>query len=186
MSEEINLSLFTIAGLAHRCRQETDLFFQYLENDERFCFELFRRAIMYKNEHAWNLVVQQYSYQVAAWIKRNEFYAMADESIDYFTNQAFTNFWRAFSRDVHKLEKFSSLKALLRYLQLCAHTAVKEYVTRRTNPSLVTRSRYLRPEADESTNPASRVEEHGRAEYIWQCVLEKIKWETSSFMAFSY
>ena len=55
MADTPNPSLFTIAGLAHRCRQETDLFFRRLENDERYCFELFRRAIETKNEQAWNL-----------------------------------------------------------------------------------------------------------------------------------
>jgi hypothetical protein len=186
LGEALDPSLFTVSGLAHRCRQETALFYQQLEYDERYCFELFRRAIKHKNEQAWDLVIQQYTRQVASWIRRHALYSVVDESIDYFVNKAFFNFWRAFSRDVHKLGKFNSLKAILRYLQLCAHTALKEYAERRMNPGLKVNPRYLDWETDESANPARKVEGHIRAEHVWQHVLGRVKTEQERIIVEAY
>jgi hypothetical protein len=186
MGVEPNPSLFTIAGLAHRCRQETDLFYRRLENDDRYCFELFRRAIEYKNEQAWNLVIQQYSRQVASWVRRHEMYSATDESVDYFVNKAFFNFWRAFSRDAHKLQRFNTLKALLRYLQLCAHTSLKEYVQRRMSPDLTANSRIFEWTPDDSANPSKKVEGRAQAEYVWQHVLDRVKNEQERIIAEAY
>lgn len=186
MGEALNPSLFTLAGLAHRCQQETALFFQYAESDERYCFELFRRAIKYKNEQAWDLVIRQYTPQVASWIRRHELSSIADESVDYFVNKAFFNFWRAFSRDENKLNRFNSLKAILRYLQLCAHTALKEYVERRMNPGLTVSARYLDWESDDSANPAKEVEGSSQAERVWQYVLGRVKTEQERVIAEAY
>jgi hypothetical protein len=186
MADTPNPSLFTIAGLAHRCRQETDLFFRRLENDERYCFELFRRAIETKNEQAWNLILQQYSRQVASWVRRHELYSATDESVDYFVNKAFFNFWRAFSRDANKLQRFNSLKALLKYLQLCAHTTLKEYVERRMSPGLTVNSRYFEWKADDTANPAKKVEGRAQADYVWQHVLERVSNEQERIIAEAY
>jgi DNA-directed RNA polymerase specialized sigma24 family protein len=120
------LRRLTLAGVAHRCTQETDLFFQRQSHDPQYCFELFRRAIMDRNERAWELVYAQYRQLVAGWVERHSAFPASGEEIQYFVNRAFEKMWVALTAD--KFSHFSDLKSLLRYLQMCVHSVVLDQV----------------------------------------------------------
>lgn len=123
---QMDLQLLTLAGVAHRCAQETDRFFRDESYDPRYCFELFRRAILHHNERAWQLVYAQYQPLVAGWIERHSAFQASDEETQYFVNRAFEKMWSAVTPD--KFDRFSDLKSLLRYLQMCVHSAVVDEV----------------------------------------------------------
>ncbi len=181
-----DLSHFTLADLAHRCRQETGRFFRQLKSDDRFCFELIRRAVQEEHKQAWQLVIEQYQYEVAGWVKRHALYEVVDEEIDYFVNEVFFTFWRAFRNDVNKLDRFPDLKRLLVYLRLCTHTAVHGYVERRMNPEQRNNPKFPNQEVDDSNNPADKVARDDLANEIWQCVLEVVNTEQERLIAEAY
>lgn len=186
MNLETSLSMLTVAGLAHRCRQETERFYRRLQYDERFCFELFRRAILQRSEQAWQVIVEHYDRQVTTWIKRHAVFPGADEPPDYFVNQAFARFWRAFSRDPGKLDRFASLNALMQYLKLCANSALTEHVRRH-----MSRDEPLDPETatlhrDHAPDPASEVAAELGAQRLWQRVLEVVKTDQERIIAQAY
>ena len=56
---QIDLQDLTLAGVAHRCARETELFFQRQSYDPRYCCELFRRAIVDRDQGTWELVYAQ-------------------------------------------------------------------------------------------------------------------------------
>lgn len=186
MNVEVSLAAFSVAGLAHRCREETERFYRRLQVDERYCFELFRRAIRHRSEQAWNLIVRQYTHQVTAWIQRHESFAGADEACDYFVNHAFARFWRAFNRDPHKLDRFSGLKPLLQYLKLCAHSAIKEHVQRHMHPGQLSLSEHVRTGVPFTADPAATVDGQLGAERLWQRVLEIVKTDQERIVAEAY
>jgi DNA-directed RNA polymerase specialized sigma24 family protein len=122
MSDLSDLSILTLAGIAHRCAQETELFFRRQANDPRYCFELFRRAIQERSQRAWDLVYSQYRSLVAGWVLRHPAFAACGEEAEYLANRAFEKMWAALTPD--KFGHMPDLKSVLRYLQMCVHSVV--------------------------------------------------------------
>lgn len=115
----------SLAGLAQHCAEESDHFFHRRDHDPRYCFELFRRAIVEQDERAWTYLCNNYRPLVSGWVRRNRAFASSGEEIDYFVNGAFAKMWSAMSAE--KFESFSDLKSLLRYLQLCVGSVIMDY-----------------------------------------------------------
>lgn len=126
MSQPTDLRVFALASIAHRCGRETELFFQRQPHDPRYCFELFRRALVDRHEGAWALVYAQYQPLVARWVVRHSAFASSGEEVQYYVNRAFEKMWAALNPD--KFSRFPDLKSLLRYLQMCVHSAVLDQV----------------------------------------------------------
>jgi DNA-directed RNA polymerase specialized sigma24 family protein len=126
MAHQIDLQLLTLGGLAHRCAQETELFFRRQGYDPRYCFELFRRAIIGRDQHAWQIVYTQYQPLVVGWVERHSAFPDSGEEVQYFVNRAFEKMWHALPPD--KFGNFPNLKSLLRYLQVCVHSVILDQV----------------------------------------------------------
>jgi hypothetical protein len=126
MYHQTELHLLTLAGIAHRCAQETERFFQRQRYDPGYCFELFRRAIMHHNQRAWELVYAQYRLLVTGWVERNPAFPDSGEETLYFINRAFEKMWVALTPK--KFDNFPDLKSLLRYLQMCVHSVILDHV----------------------------------------------------------
>jgi hypothetical protein len=109
------IDTLTIAELTQRCSEETARYIRREAYAERFCLELFRRAILQRDDAAWAAVYDQYSTIVRRWIR-----AGADDGEEGVTI-AFERFWRAV--DAAKFARFSSLSGVLQYLKMCAVTA---------------------------------------------------------------
>src|SRR3990172_5378860 len=99
MPDEPNLQLLTLAGITHRCAQETEFFFQRQDYDPRYCFELFRRAIVDHNQHAWELVYTQYRSLMERWVQRHPSFEASGEEAQYFANCAFEKMWASLTPD---------------------------------------------------------------------------------------
>jgi DNA-directed RNA polymerase specialized sigma24 family protein len=121
-----DLQTLTLTGIAHRCAQETELFFQRKSYNPRYCFELFRRAIMERNQRAWEVVYNQYRSLVGSWVERHSAFPSSGEETQYFVNRAFEKMWVAVTPD--RFGRFPDLKSLLRYLQTCVHSVVLDQV----------------------------------------------------------
>ncbi len=128
MSHESNLENMPMDELAHKCAQETDLYFHRKEHDPSYCFELVRRAIRNNDRTAFGMIVAQYESLVARWVnkwmdKHPDFLPVNEEAQDFIA-QAFERFWISFTPD--KLDKSHSLAAVLSYLQTCVHGALMD------------------------------------------------------------
>jgi len=122
MSEQIELHALALASIAHRCTRETEAFFQRRAHDPVYCYELFRRAIVDHSPAAWDLIYAQYRPLVAGWVERHPAFAFGGEEAQFFVNRAFEKMWVAL--DASKFGRFPNLKSLLRYLQMCVHSAI--------------------------------------------------------------
>ena len=128
------LNTLTLSKLSQRCSQESDRFFNRQEYDPSYCFELFRRAIIHRNQYAWELIYKQYQRLVMHWVERHALLAAADEEPDYFMNRAFEKMWRGLTPE--KFEDFDDLKSLLRYLQMCTNSVIVDYMRRKEQATL--------------------------------------------------
>lgn len=126
MTRDTNLSELTIAGLAHRCAEETERFFRRLDHDPRYCFELFRRAILDNDQRAWEVVYAQYRSLLAGWVQRHPAFDGAGEETEYFVTGAFEKLRVSLAPD--RFDRFLDLPSVLRYLQTCVHSVVLDHV----------------------------------------------------------
>jgi hypothetical protein len=111
--------------LARQCGQETNNYYHQRESDPRFCFELFRRAIVEGNQLAWECVCTQYQPMVAGWVKQHRGFGASGEDIEYFVNGAFAKISR--NLNAQKFSSFSDLGSLLRYLKMCVHSVITDF-----------------------------------------------------------
>jgi DNA-directed RNA polymerase specialized sigma24 family protein len=125
MSAEIDPTALALPAIAHRCGEETERFFRREAQDPRYCFELFRRALYERNARATELVFRQYHGLVSGWVTRHPAFPSAGEEAQYFVNRAFEKLWVGISPD--KWSRFPEIKAVLRYLQMCVHSAIIDH-----------------------------------------------------------
>jgi DNA-directed RNA polymerase specialized sigma24 family protein len=108
------IQTLTVSELAHRCGEETARYLRGEPRSDRFCFELFRRAVIERDEAAWAAVLAQYREPVRHWLGGRQ------DDADDGVSAAFERFWHAISPE--KFARFTSLPAILQYLKMCAHT----------------------------------------------------------------
>jgi len=87
MIETVDIRSLTVAGIAHRCGKETHRFFLRQDYDPRYCFDLFRRAIVEGNQEAHGCLYTQYLPLVSGWVERHPAFPATGEEIDFFVNR---------------------------------------------------------------------------------------------------
>lgn len=115
----------TLADLARDCAQETSRFFRDQNYDPRYCFELFRKAILERDQFAWDAVFAQYGPLVSRWVQQHSRFEATGEEVQYFVNRAFEKIWVALAPE--KFQAFTELGPLLRYLKMCVHSVISDY-----------------------------------------------------------
>jgi hypothetical protein len=122
---QLDLQTLPLSGLRHHCAQESDRFFHRQEHDPRFCYELFRRAMLERDEDAWAGIYQQYQRLALHWVQQHPTFYVSGEEAQFFLNRAFEKMWLGITPD--KFPTFTDLKALLRYLQMCVHSVMIDF-----------------------------------------------------------
>lgn len=121
-------ALLSTDEVARHCAHETERFFLSNRCDTRYGYELFRRALVERDEVAWEKVYVQYLPLVNGWIRQHSLFAQSGEEAQYFANRAFERMWRAMTPD--KFKRFPNLKSMLRYLQLCVQSVIVDNARR--------------------------------------------------------
>jgi hypothetical protein len=169
MSTMVHLKEISIDSLARRCARETELFYRKQKGDDRFCFELFQRAIVNGTEQAWHYLYGQYSPLVSGWVREHKVFASCDEEVQYFVNGAFARFGRTCTRE--KFAAFAGLKQLLTYLQACVHSEIIDYYRRlRSEPLSASPSDVEVLSSRRSDTGQTQLEMVERREAFWACV----------------
>ncbi len=179
MPTPLDLRRLTLTGLAHRCAQETERFFQRESHDPRYCYELFRRAIEKRDELAWELIYEQYRREVAGWVQRHPAFADCGEEAQYFVNAAFAKMWVAITPQ--KFSRFPELAAVLRYLQTCVSGVIFDHIRKAERAEPVPDPEDFRPPPglDEIPDPIP-------GEEIWQLVEERLNDDKERRFVYEY
>lgn len=115
-----------LATLERHCAVESERFYRGQPHDTRFAYELFRRALVERDQTAWEYIFNHYRSLVESWVRRSGAFASSGETSEYFVVSAFTRFWQAVTPE--RFASFASLASLLHYLQLCAGCVVIDSV----------------------------------------------------------
>jgi DNA-directed RNA polymerase specialized sigma24 family protein len=129
MNNQSELRRLGLDEIVQRCAEESRLFFKGQPCNDGYCYELFRRAIVERNSYAWDAVYQQYRNLVSGWVRRSSGFEAAGGDAEELVNFTFTKLWRSLTPA--KFSRFDNLQAVLRYLQMCAGSAVTDRVRRR-------------------------------------------------------
>ncbi len=115
-----------LSTLMRRCASESERFYRGQQHDTRYSYELFRRALVDRNEAAWEQLYYHYNGLVEGWVRRSGAFISSGESSEFFVVGAFTKFWRAITPE--RFDSFPTLASLLHYLQLCTTSVVIDSV----------------------------------------------------------
>ncbi len=124
-------SLDDLAGLdahqlAQRCAAEQQRYHQHQPSDDRYCLELFLRAIHRRDELAWALIYQQFTGTLLAWLHQHPCASrvLAQHEADTYVTTAFSKFWLATSSPGAATPRFLTLANVLAYLKSCLNSVV--------------------------------------------------------------
>ncbi|HEY2592604.1 MAG TPA: sigma-70 family RNA polymerase sigma factor [Chloroflexota bacterium] len=124
-----------LVELARRCREETLRFLSGGDRDDAYCFEIFHRAVVDRDDAAWEAIVTQYRGIVLAYVGQHSAASALHESEDYWVNRAFQRFWSAVAPE--RFSRFPDLPSLLKYLKMCVHSVLMDEMrARRSAASL--------------------------------------------------
>lgn len=101
-----------------RCAQEMEAFRHHHEFDPAPCYELFRRALVHRDQQAWTAIYVQYYRLVCHWLGN------PPGDVDVLANEAFQRFWRAIPSD--RFAAFPTLDQLLAYLRRSAQSTAMD------------------------------------------------------------
>jgi len=183
-----HLEFLSINELAHHCSEETAKFLKQSSSDDRFCLELFRRAIVRRDDGAWASIYQQYAPLVLTWITQHQsaIAMLGQDGCAALVNSAFAKFSQALTPV--KMANFDSLAAILKYLKMCVHSVVADEVRARQSHQYEDALEKMEHEPA-SGDPADDVISNLSAQALWQVILEEVNNEAERvliYLAYSY
>ena len=160
----MDIALLSLEAVARQCEEETHKYRAKLHADTRYCYELFRRALLVNVQDAFTHVFRVFRPLVEHWVRSNRLFTATGEPVaDPFVSDAFLRLYRALRGE--QFLRFASLESILKYLQLC------------TGTSILSQLRYLRKSAlevdldDELQNlPTETPDEPVTSGQMWQQV----------------
>jgi hypothetical protein len=163
--------LASLSEVARRCHEETERFFQRLVHDTKFCYELFRRALAQRDDDAFELLMANYRGLVTSWVRRHPKFSQTGEAPDLFANTAFERLWIAIPPA--RFMRFTDLRALLKYLQICVHSSVADHM-RGIEPTLSLEPDNPDAPLREPASPEPALSGAEKAE-VWAAVLAEMR-----------
>lgn len=154
-----------VADLRSAANEETLRYRRGDAHDDRYAFELFRRAIEQRNEEAWEALLGLYNPQVVYWCTRTR--TSADE-IDELVSAAWAKFWRSFTPE--KLAEAPQTSAVLRYLKLCAGSVAIDAGRRRMTTVAIGED----TPSDEPLSPIDYLLEQISHELRWRVIEDQL------------
>jgi RNA polymerase sigma factor (sigma-70 family) len=121
----------SVNDLARCCAEETHKFLRQSASNDRYCLELFRRAIVKRDEDAWACLYQQYAPLVLTWVNQHQSATslLGQDGSSPLVNAVFAKFSQALTP--MKMDNFDTLAAILKYLKMCVHSVIADEVRAR-------------------------------------------------------
>ena len=173
----------SINELARCCSEETNKFLKQSVSNDRFCLELFRRAIVKRDDDAWACIYAQYAPLVLTWVTQHQSAApmLGQDGSAPLVNAAFAKFSQALTPA--KMDNFDSLAAILKYLKMCVHSVVADEVRSRQSRQFEETLELIEHEPA-SDDPADDVVASISAQGLWQVIQEELNGEDERLLIY--
>ncbi len=152
----------SLAELRRRCTQEIAKFRHKDVSDDRYCLEVFRRAIHLNDQDAWAILHDQYNETIRVWFRRH---TSKDTALRFmkeedYVDRTFQRFWQA----VRKSQpNFETLASALTYLQFCLTCTIMDAIRDYARPNLTPIPDYGQPD-----DPKFEVEDSYHEGELWE------------------
>ncbi|HLZ68554.1 MAG TPA: hypothetical protein VKV26_01470 [Dehalococcoidia bacterium] len=150
-----------VETLRRRAAEETLRYRRGDEHDDRFAFELFRRAFRERCDKAWAALLSLYNPQVVYWCARAR---VSREEVEELVSATWAKFWRSFSAE--KLDEAPQTSAVLRYLKLCASSVAIDAGRRRTAALVLGEDSLLQ----EAASPIDGLLDQIGHQFLWRVI----------------
>src|SRR5438552_6243756 len=177
------LQLYSINELARCCSEETNKFLRQIVSNDRYCLELFRRAIVKRDDDAWSCSYQQYAPLVLTSVTQHQSAAplLGQDGSAPLVNAAFAKFAQPLTPA--KMEHFDSLAAILKYLKMCVHSVVADEVRSRQSRQYEETLELIEQEPA-SDDPADDVISTISAQGLWTVIQEELNGEDERMLIY--
>lgn len=173
----------SVSELARCCAEETGKFLRQSVSNDRYCLELFRRAIVRHDEDAWACLYQQYAPLVLTWVNQHQSATLllGQDSSSALVNAAFAKFAQALTPA--KMGNFETLAAILKYLKMCVHSVIADEVRARQARQYEETLEAIEqePAADD---PAEHVIAGLSVQSLWQVIQEELNSEDERLLLY--
>lgn len=173
-----------VDDLAEQCADETLRYYRCEAIDGRYGYQLFRRAIVNRDERAWQELERIYRGQLERWARCHRLYAQAGEEAEALANRALENLWRRV--DAEGFASFPNLSSLLGYLQRSIHNLVIDYARMGMREQQRARALGQALVGRPALSPQGRALDHVRADEIWSMVRDHCRHEREQCVAYCY
>jgi len=159
----------SVNDLARSCAEETQKFLHQSASDDRYCLEMFRRAIVGRDDDAWACLYQQYAPLVLTWVNQHQSASvlLGQEGSSTLVNAVFAKFAQALTPA--KMTNFTSLAALLKYLKMCVHSVIADEIRSRQTRQYEETLDAIEQEPA-SDDPAEDVISGISMQHLWQVI----------------
>lgn len=142
--------------------------------EEKYCFELFRRAIEEADNQAWEALKQQYDGLIHHWIARSSGAPLSWQDREDLVQDTWSNFHHALKKyNISLAKHFEHVGRLLKFLNKCAYTATMKHWKRkqkakRLQKELTSVAEQVAEAPDEATLKRMLTEERQAALKKWR------------------
>ena len=161
------LGQMSLEALVEQVRLENERYYRQQTQDSRYAYELFRRALVERNEAAWEEIYTLYYTLVKYWVRRTSAFAHSSEGPEAFVPEVFARFWRAVPAE--KFDTFPSLASLFNYLQRCAASVIIDN-SRSTAGIELLPEEAIPEEHTTYDSPEDITINHIDSDILWSCV----------------
>jgi hypothetical protein len=175
-----DLTALTLAELCAEAQRQELNFVGGLPSEDAAGVELFRRAIVQRDDAAWAAVISLYRGLLLAQAGRQVVRGLVVEDDGFCVDRAFQRFWRA--TRAGSIHQFDDLASILKYLKLClASVLLDEARQRRRNA--VTCIDDVPADASLSDDPSARALGHIARAELWQAIDRELRDDAERLVA---
>jgi hypothetical protein len=167
LPSELPYHLMACSELADHCLREINNYLNGKPSNDQYGLELFHRALMQGDAHAWETIEQSFKEMVLRWMSSHPLRKVACrfDSEENYVAQAFARFWQATARNQEI--RFRTLAAVLRYLRASLHGAILDTLRAYSRPQEVPL-----PEPGEPGEPLTKDQDDSPE--LWEVILSLI------------
>ncbi len=165
-----------LPALADRCMSEINNFRRGEASSDQYCLEIFRRAMLERDDEAWILLLDRFKEFLLAAFRRHPGSEAASRlhKPENYVDWAFERFWIA----VHdQQEMFTSLGAALRYLRVCLNSTILDMLR-----SYARKNEVSLPDPGFAGEPT--VEDQDEGGELWEVICDMLPSEREQRLAF--
>ena len=140
----------SLPELTSRCMSEIQKYNQREPHNDQCCLEIFRRALLQQDSHAWSVLMEHFHGIVLSWVRRHpQREAVRDiDSEENFVALTFERFWKVTVRN--KTLEFTTLAGALVFLRACVNSVIIDTLRSQKEIPIPENFERVAPEPDES------------------------------------